>query len=203
MKNATGWMTLGQFSEIFFMLALPFSLSALVLKGIITWSYYRCDPLRLFVYGGAETYFTYALLFLGILLHGVSYDFYYVTAYIYVDKKRRFICVPLRRAYHPLLSGIRQPAGLSSRRRDDGKMFAYPQPVNGLTFNWAGMWTFGAVMIAVIALLFMIFFRESDKEITAIDDRDIALTQGEVNESRTYSRCSLRASVRGCDGNAL
>ncbi len=24
------------------------------------------------------------------------------------------------------------------------KMFAYPQPVNGLTFNWAGMWTFGA-----------------------------------------------------------
>ncbi len=84
------------------------------------------------------------------------------------------------RTYHPLLSGIRQPAGLSSRRRDDGKMFAYPQPVNGLTFNWAGMWTFGAVMIAVIALLFMIFFRESDKEITAIDDRDIALTQGEV-----------------------
>ncbi len=42
------------------------------------------------------------------------------------------------------------------------------------------MWTFGAVMIAVIALLFMIFFRESDKEITAIDDCDIALTQGEV-----------------------
>lgn len=47
MKNATGWMTLGQFSEIFFMLALPFSLSALVLKGIISWSYYRRDPLRL------------------------------------------------------------------------------------------------------------------------------------------------------------
>ncbi len=33
-----------------------------------------------------DEYFTYALLFLGILLHGVSYDFYYVTAYIYVDK---------------------------------------------------------------------------------------------------------------------
>lgn len=152
----------------------------MVLKGIITWSYYRRDPLRLFVYGGAETYFTYALLFLGILLHGVSYDFYYVTAYIYVDKKRRFICVPLRKGLSP--SAVRDSAAcwVSPRRRDDGKMFAYPQPVNGLTFNWAGMWTFGAVMIAVIALLFMIFFRESDKEITAIDDRDIALTQGEV-----------------------
>ncbi len=108
MKNATGWMTLGQFSEIFFMLALPFSLSALVLKGIIAWSYYRRDPLRLFVYGGAETYFTYALLFLGILLHGVSYDFYYVTAYIYVDKKRRFICVPLRKGLSP--SAVRDSA---------------------------------------------------------------------------------------------
>ncbi|POE10891.1 hypothetical protein BV921_07530 [Pectobacterium odoriferum] len=40
-----------------------------------------------FVYGDAYHYFTYALLFLDILLHGVSYDFYYVTAYIYVDKK--------------------------------------------------------------------------------------------------------------------
>lgn len=39
------------------------------------------------------------------------------------------------------------------------KMFAYQEPVNGLTFNWAGMWTFGAVMIAIIAVLFMIFPR--------------------------------------------
>ncbi len=47
MKNATGWMTLGQFSEIFFMLALPFLPNALVSKGIITWSGHRCDPLWL------------------------------------------------------------------------------------------------------------------------------------------------------------
>ncbi|MGG5840314.1 nucleoside permease, partial [Huaxiibacter chinensis] len=60
--------------------------------------------------------------------------------------------------------------------------FAYKEPVNGLTFNWAGMWTFGAIMIAVIAVLFMLFFRESDDEITAIEvvDRDTALTRGEV-----------------------
>lgn len=37
------------------------------------------------------------------------------------------------------------------------KMFAYQEPINGLTFNWSGMWTFGAVMIAIIAVLFMIF----------------------------------------------
>jgi len=48
------------------------------------------------------------------------------------------------------------------------KMFAYNPPVNGLTFNWAGMWGFGAAMIAVITILFMLFFRESDREIRPI-----------------------------------
>lgn len=47
MKNATGWMTLGQFSEIFFMLALPFFTKRFVSKGIIAWSGHRCDPLWL------------------------------------------------------------------------------------------------------------------------------------------------------------
>ncbi len=136
-----------------------------------------------FIYGSADEYFTYALLFLGILLHGVSYDFYYVTAYIYVDKKAP---VHMRTAAQGLITLCCQGFGSLLGYRLGGvmmeKMFAYQEPVNGLTFNWAGMWTFGAVMIAIIAVLFMIFFRESDNEITAIkvDDRDIALTQGEV-----------------------
>lgn len=64
-----------------------------------------------FVYGGAEEYFTYALLFLGILLHGVSYDFYYVTAYIYVDKKRPYICAPRRKGLSP--SAVRDSVACS------------------------------------------------------------------------------------------
>ena len=107
------------------------------------------------------------------MLHGVSYDFYYVTAYIYVDKKAP---VHMRTAAQGLITLCCQGFGSLLGYRLGGvmmeKMFAYQEPVNGLTFNWSGMWTFGAVMI----------FRESDNEITAIkvDDRDIALTQGEV-----------------------
>lgn len=50
MKNATGWMTLGQFSEIFFMLALPFSLNALVSKRYycLVWSPLRSAMASLF-----------------------------------------------------------------------------------------------------------------------------------------------------------
>ena len=169
MKHATGWMTLGQFSEIFFMLALPFFTKRFGIKKVLLL--------------GLITYFTYTLMFLGILLHGVSYDFYYVTAYIYVDKKAP---VSMRNAAQGLITLCCQGFGSLLGYRLGGvmmeKMFAYPQPVNGLTFNWAGMWTFGAIMIAIIAVLFMVFFRESDKEITTIDvdTENAELKQGEV-----------------------
>ncbi|EJF32361.1 MULTISPECIES: nucleoside permease [Enterobacteriaceae] len=170
MHNATGWMTLGQFSEIFFMLALPFftkrfGIKKVLLLGLIT----AAIRYGFFVYGDASHLFTYGLLFLGILLHGVSYDFYYVTAYIYVDKKSP---VYMRTAAQGLITlccqGFGSLLGYSFGGKMMEKMFAYSSPVNGQTFNWAGMWGFGAIMIAVIAVLFMVFFRESDKEIAAI-----------------------------------
>lgn len=49
------------------------------------------------------------------------------------------------------------------------KMFAYDEPQNGLTFDWAGMWGFGGAMIAVILVVFMFFFREPNGEIQEIE----------------------------------
>ncbi|SFC09112.1 Putative nucleoside transporter yegT [Pragia fontium] len=171
MKNATGWMTLGQFSEIFFMLALPFftkrfGIKKVLILGLIT----AAIRYAFFVYGGADHIFTYGLLFLGILLHGVSYDFYYVTAYIYVDKKAP---VHMRTAAQGLITlccqGFGSLLGYSLGGQMMEKMFAYAEPVNGQTFNWAGMWGFGAIMIAIITVLFILFFKESPGEIKAID----------------------------------
>lgn len=174
MHNATGWMTLGQFSEIFFMLALPFftkrfGIKKVLLLGLIT----AAIRYGFFVYGGADHVFTYGLLFLGILLHGVSYDFYYVTAYIYVDKKAP---VHMRTAAQGLITLCCQGFGSLLGYRLGGQlmesMFAYKEPVNGLTFNWAGMWGCGALMIVAITVLFILFFRESDKEIKTISETD-------------------------------
>lgn len=78
-------MTLGQFYEIFFML-MPFFIKRFGIKNVLLLGLITAEICYgFFVYDRAETYFTYALL--GILLYGVIYDFYYVTAYIYVDKK--------------------------------------------------------------------------------------------------------------------
>ncbi|MEW2741375.1 nucleoside permease [Providencia sp. PROV130] len=171
MKNATGWMTLGQFSEIFFMLALPFftkrfGIKKVLLFGLIT----AAIRYAFFIYGDADHLFTYGLLFLGILLHGVSYDFYYVTAYIYVDKKTP---VHMRTAAQGLITlccqGFGSLLGYSLGGQMMEKLFSYGEPVNGQTFNWAGMWGFGAAMIVVITVVFMLMFKESSRDIQEID----------------------------------
>ena len=73
--------TLNQFSEILFMLALPFCIPRLGLKnvlllGMAAWS------IRYFCF--AEPYFAAALI--GLLLHGFCYTFLYVAAYMYAEK---------------------------------------------------------------------------------------------------------------------
>lgn len=83
-ENAASKMTLGQVSEIFFMLVLPLFFARLGVKkmlifGMLAW------VLRyvLFAYGNSEE--LVFMLYLGIILHGICYDFFFVTGQIYVD----------------------------------------------------------------------------------------------------------------------
>lgn len=184
MSNATGWMTLGQFSEIFFMLALPFfmkrfGIKRVLLLGLVT----AAIRYMFFVYGDAYHIFTYGLLFAGILLHGVSYDFYFVTAYIYVDKKAP---VHMRTAAQGLITLGCQGVGSLLGYRLGGylmeKMFAYAEPQNGLTFNWSGMWTFGSAMIVVITVIFWLLFKESNTSIEPINVKDDEKPMAEVEK---------------------
>ncbi|HEV8513151.1 MAG TPA: nucleoside permease [Cyclobacteriaceae bacterium] len=86
MENAASKMTLGQFSEAGFILVIPFLFNSIGVKrilimGILGWTLrYLC-----FAFGNMEA--NSWMLYAGIILHGVCYDFFFVTGYMYTEKK--------------------------------------------------------------------------------------------------------------------
>lgn len=86
MDNPTGKMTIGQASEVLFLLALPiffkkFGFKKTILVGMLAWAVRYV----LFAYGNAgELSF---MLIIGIALHGICYDFFFVAGQIYTNSK--------------------------------------------------------------------------------------------------------------------
>ena len=84
--NIPGKMTMGQASEIFFMLVMPLFFARLGVKWMLIVGMF-CWAARYLLFVMGYNAGTLWPLYLGLLLHGVCYDFFFVTAYIYVDKK--------------------------------------------------------------------------------------------------------------------
>ncbi|MDT0538902.1 MULTISPECIES: nucleoside permease [Croceitalea] len=85
-SNPTGKMTIGQISEVLFMLLLPYffkkyGFKKTILAGMLAWTI----RYLLFAYGNSGE-LTFMLL-IGIALHGICYDFFFVSGQIYTDTK--------------------------------------------------------------------------------------------------------------------
>ena len=84
-EQAASAMTIGQASEIIFMLLVPFFFRRLgvkwmILVGMLAW----VGRYLLFAFGAQDQ--VVWMLFLGIALHGICYDFFFVTGFIYTDR---------------------------------------------------------------------------------------------------------------------
>ena len=86
MTNPTGKMTIGQVSEVLFLLLLPFffkkfGFKKTIMAGMLAWAI----RYALFAYGNAGD-FSFMLI-IGIVLHGICYDFFFVSGQIYTNAK--------------------------------------------------------------------------------------------------------------------
>ncbi len=147
-------MTLGQMSEIGFMLAMPWFLARLGVKttmlvGMVAWT------LRYVLFAQGNAGDLAWMLYAGILLHGICYDFFFVTGQIYVDQRAD---VSIRGAAQGFLAFVTLGAGMFIGAWTSGAVVeAYTLPGGG--HDWRMIWLIPAAAAAVIGLMFFAFFR--------------------------------------------
>jgi nucleoside transporter len=158
-SNAAGKMTLGQMSEIFFMLVMPWFFRRLGVKWMLLVGMAAWTARYAFFAFGTHADLVW-MLYAGILLHGICYDFFFVTGQIYVDRKAP---PDLRAAAQGFIAFVTLGVGMFIGSWASGKvvdMFAIP----GGGHDWHQIWLVPAAGAFVVLVLFALFFRSSETE---------------------------------------
>ncbi len=153
-SNAATKMTLGQASEALFILAIPFlfyriGVKNMLLLGMTAWILrYVC-----FAYGdsGANMWMLYA----GIILHGICYDFFFVTGYMYTEKKAG---EKIKNAAQGLFTFATYGVGMFIGTWVSG--FIVDKYKTGEVHDWKSIWFVPAGIAIIVLIYFLLFFRE-------------------------------------------
>jgi nucleoside transporter len=155
-------MTMGQMSEIFFMLVLPWFLVRVGVKrtllvGMAAWT------LRYAFFAYGDTGALVWMLYAGILLHGICYDFFFVTGQIYVDEAAP---LRIRAAAQGFLAFITLGVGMFIGAWASGQVvqhYTLGAPGETAVHAWRSIWIVPAAAAAAVLLLFAVLFRPGAK----------------------------------------
>ncbi len=159
--NAAGKMTLGQVSEVVMMLLMPVifrraSVKVILMLGLLAWSV----RYGLLAYGnlGAGMW----MFYVAILLHGICYDFFFMTGQLYTDQEAP---AHLRGTAQGLITFLTYGVGMFIGSLLSGGAVDYFTTTVGTTVtrNWNGFWMSSAFGAFVILLLITVFFRSNAK----------------------------------------
>ena len=159
--NAAGKQTIGQMSEVLFMLVMPFFFRKLGIKwmllvGMLAWA----ARYVLFAFGNAQE--LVAMYYAGIALHGICYDFFFVTGQIYVD---RAAPKAIQASAQGFITLVTYGVGMLIGTWASGPvvdMYAHG-PADAVVHDWTAIWLWPAAMAVVIVLLFAFFFSDDGR----------------------------------------
>jgi nucleoside transporter len=161
-QNIAATQTLGQMSETLFMFAMPvlfarWGVKRMLLAGMAAW------VLRYILFAAAAPNAIYWLIALGILLHGICYDFFFVTGQIYVDKKST---TAIRGQAQGFFVFVTYGVGMLIGAQVAGNV--YNRFLAGATSlsleQWRSFWILPAAFAAVVLIFFGLAFHDREAE---------------------------------------
>ena len=164
MEDPTAMMTIGQVSEVLFLLLLPFffkkfGFKITLLAGMLAWT------LRyvLFAYGDAGE--LVYMLVIGIALHGICYDFFFVAGQIYTDSKAG---PKIKSAAQGLITLATYGVGMLIGFWVAGQISDLYLNSDG-SHDWKQIWLVPAAFALIVMILFAVFFKNEKLDKKSID----------------------------------
>ena len=155
-NSATFTMSFGQMSEVFFMLVMPLCFARLGVKwmllvGMLAW------VARYGLFAGAwddaGTQHVVWMVLAGVILHGICYDFFFVTGMIYADKAAP---ARIRGQAQGFLVLVTQGLGMLVGAK---VIFWIVKGNSGPPMDWQRIWLIPCIMAAAVLVVFFLFFR--------------------------------------------
>lgn len=161
-ENAAAKQTLGQFSEAIFILAIPLlfnkiGVKNMLLLGIIAWL------LRYVFFAFGDSGGGMWMLYMGIILHGICYDFFFVTGYMYTEKKSS---EKIKNAAQGLFTLASYGLGMVIGTYVSGFVVDMYTTADGVR-DWNAIWMVPAYISVGVLVYFLIFFKEKKQIETA------------------------------------
>jgi nucleoside transporter len=157
------YMSFGQMSEVFFMFIMPLCFAALGVKwmllvGMLAW------VVRYGLFSAAASAAPDPAMWMilgGILLHGICYDFFFVTGQIYTDQKSG---KEIRGQAQGFLVLVTQGIGMLIGAQVSGALFAEYVPADGAP-QWNTFWLIPSLSAGVIMVaFFLLFWDRTDRQ---------------------------------------
>ncbi|GAA4396253.1 MFS transporter [Nibrella viscosa] len=188
MTNVENKMSLGQASEVIFMLLIPLAYVRLGVKkmlivGLIAW----IVRFVLFGFGDAST--SEWMLYIAIILHGVCYDFFFVTGQIYTDNKAG---EKIKSSAQGLITLATYGIGMGIGSKMSGLVADMYTGADG-KIDWTSVWMVPAGIAGVVLLLFIFMFTDRQRP-GAIDHTRVDVAFEDVKYEEHSGRADRKAN---------